>query len=357
MQFINPFMLWGILAVVIPIIFHFWHQKRGQLLNWAATSWLVEKKLQPSKGIRLENILLLLLRCLLLIVLSFFLSKPLIKQLNINDLQKKIHLVQANNLVINNYKFELIEALKKGEKVFLINAETEQIKDFSNITFIPELNPLMFQKSINKIAQQSQNEQLELYFVNNADLTRISNIFVPNKFSLHTVIDSLNIPAKSYLEFSNKKKLFVNASNKLVSASELDKNAHFQAKPIHFGAIDINIESKNKAEKQVIDAALKALEDVYGIEVKTSARKGEGFLFPPLSIGEGLPERLAEIFIKKYNLNPSTNPLSQQQLKSLFRITEIRSKSNEESWFSKGFLLFFIIILGFERFFALKRNA
>jgi hypothetical protein len=374
MEFINPFMFWSSLAVAIPIIFHFWHQKKGKLLNWAATSWLIEKNLQQSRGIRLENILLLLLRCLLLIMLSFFLSKPIFNWLNSNDLAKKVHLVQANSLLVNNYKFELEEAKKRGEKIYWINSKTEQLDDISKMLSSQEFNALMFQSSINKVFQKNPKEQFELYFINNKSLSEVSNIFVPNKFSLHTIIDSLNIPAKPYLEFSNKRKLFINASNQLSSASQLEGNGKFEQKSAHSGAINILVKTQNKVEKQAIEAALKALIQIYQIAItidfeKISEKKydlvisfsswrggGGDRCFGEVINGQ-LPEYLGEILIKHYQLKATQKPLSLQQLNSLFKISQNHSKVSKESSFSKVILLFFIIILGVERWVALRKNA
>ena len=362
-------MLWSALAVAIPIMLHFWHQKKGKLLNWAATSWLIEKNLQQSRGIRLENIWLLLLRCLLLIILSFFLSKPIFNWLNNNGLAKKIHLVQVNPLLVNNYKFELEEAKKRGEKIYWINSKTEQLDDISKMPSSQEFNSLIFQSSINKVFQKNPKEHFELYFVNNQSLSEVPNIFVPNKFSLHTVIDSLNIPSKPYLDFSNKRKLFINASNQLSSALQLEVNGKFEQKPAHSGAINILVQNQNKAEKQAIEAALKALVQVYQIEITTDFEKNLAkeydFVFNEnfakevsnLVFSGQLPEYLGEIMIKHYQLKTAQNPLSQQQLNLLFKISQNHAKVSEEGGFSKAILLFFIIILGIERWIALKKNA
>ncbi len=362
-------MLWGALAVAIPIILHFWHQKKGKLLNWAATSWLIEKNLQQSRGIRLENILLLILRSLLLIILAFFLSKPIFNWLNSNGLTKKIHLVQANDLVINNYKFELEEAIKKGEKLYWINSKTEQTDDISKMPASQEFNALLLQSSINKVFQRNPTEQIEIYFANNQRLSEVSNIFVPNKFALHTVIDSFNIPAKPYLEFSDKRKLFINASNQLNSAFQLEVNGNFEPKPIHLGVINILVENSNKVEKQAIEAALKALKQVYQIEMAIDFEKLLGkkydFVFnndfaedvSNLVFSGQLPEYLGEILIKHYQLKTNLKSLSPQQLNSLFKISQNHSKISQEGWFSKVILLLFIIILGIERSVALKKNA
>lgn len=362
-------MLWSALAVAIPIILHFWHQKKGKLLNWAATSWLIEKNLQQSRGIRLENILLLLLRCLLLIILSFFLSKPIFNWLNNNGLAKKVHLVQANSLLVNNYKFELEEAKKRGEKIYWINSKTEQLNDISKMPSSQEFNSLMFQSSINKVFQKNPKEQFELYFINNQSLSEVPNIFVPNKFSLHTVIDSLNIPAKPYLDFSNKRKLFINTSNQLSSSFTLEANGKFEQKPVHSGAINVLVENQNKAQKQAIEAALKALAQVYQIEMvidfEMNSAKKYDFVFNEnfaedvsnLVFSGQLPEYIGEILIKHYQLKTAQKPLSQQQLNSLFKVSQHHSKISEESGFSKAILLLFIIILGIERWMALKKNA
>ena len=87
LELLNPLMLWGALAISIPIVIHFWHQKKGKIIAWAATSWLIEKNLQQARGLRLDNWVLLLLRCILLL--------------------------QTNDLIVDNFKFEIENALQK----------------------------------------------------------------------------------------------------------------------------------------------------------------------------------------------------------------------------------------------------
>ena len=52
MQFLQPLFLWGTLAVAIPIALHFWHQKKGTVIAWAAMRFLFEKNQQPQRGLR-----------------------------------------------------------------------------------------------------------------------------------------------------------------------------------------------------------------------------------------------------------------------------------------------------------------
>lgn len=401
-------MLWGGLAVSIPIILHFWHQKKGKVLEWAATQWLIEKNLQQSRGIRLDNLLLLLLRCLLILLVCFFLSKPLINWSSSESANKKIHLVQPNSLVANNFKFEIEEAQKKGEKLYWIQSIPTPIEDLSQLPATRDFDPIVFQSCLNKIAQITDKEHLDLYFINQQDLAQVANIFVPNQFGLHTIIDSVNKTAKPYLAFANNnQKLFVNTSNQLVGAAELDKNGKYADKPVQNNTINALILNADKTEKQTINASLKALTEVYQIDLDINTElthnkkydwvfsdtvpiQSTAFSASTLYIlsnsnqipnsqlvyqknviqipfglnpqsselvfnGE-LPECLGEVLLKHYQLNPTSYALSQQQLNGLFKYAR-HTQAPEESEFSKLILLAFIVILGIERYIAIRKNA
>ena len=143
MTFIEPLLLWGALAVAIPIAIHFWHQKRGKLLPWAATQWLTERNQQQSRGLRLDNVLLLLIRCLLLALLAFLLAQPVLNWLNKTETIRKIHLVQPNALVTANFRFELDEARRKEEQVVLADKTGMPVMRHSD-----QINPLTLQTTI-----------------------------------------------------------------------------------------------------------------------------------------------------------------------------------------------------------------
>lgn len=383
-------MLWSALAVGIPIALHFWHQKKGQLLNWAATQWLTEKDLQQSKGIRLDNILLLVTRCLLLFLLVFLLSKPTLTRLAGRDSYQKIHLVQANSLVVSNYRFELEEALKKREKVYWLGVNAEPLEDVSKLPVSHSIHPLELQTCINKVYELNhpfEKAQYELYLVNNQSLSQVSTIFVPSKFSLRSVIDSSQKLAKPYLELSDKRKLFVNEANQLTVALTLPSNEKFEVQPEHSGAINVLLENADKAEKQTITAALKALKDIYQLEFsideQLNSEKKYNWIFTnkespfdakafsekiktiPFSlikekVSNGqLPEYLGELVVQEFELNPKQTPLSQQQLQSLFKTESAQKQTNSENeaWFSKLLVLLLVIILGIERWLAIQKNA
>lgn len=408
MELLNPLMLWGGLAVSIPIILHFWHQKKGKVLDWAATQWLTEKNLQQSKGIRLDNLLLLILRCLLILLLCFILSKPLVNWTGNENSQRKIHLVQPNALVTENFKFELEEAIKKGEQLYWIQHIPAPIDDINQLPATGDFNPVILQSCLNKIALNIAEEHLEMYFINEQGLTQAGNVFVPASYNLHTVVDTLRKFPKPYLAFaSNNQKLFVNGNNQLTTGIELDKNSRYSANPVQSNTINVLILNKDKVEKRIINASMKALAEVYQMDISIdtvlAGTKKYDWVFndgalphsgafsastlyiitntthipgsqltyqknityipyrlnpqsSALVFNGELPEWLGELLIKYYQLNPKSYALSNQQLNSVFKHVK-QSKAPEESTFSKILLLVFIIILGTERYIAIRKSV
>ena len=82
-DFNTPTLHWGLFGLAIPILIHFWHQKQGKRLDWAATQWLSEKNLQQARGIRLDNIWLFVLRLAIVLLLCLALAKPLWNTLHV----------------------------------------------------------------------------------------------------------------------------------------------------------------------------------------------------------------------------------------------------------------------------------
>ncbi|MCU0327295.1 MAG: BatA domain-containing protein [Spirosomaceae bacterium] len=262
MELLNPVMLWGVFAISIPILLHFWHQKKGKVIEWAAMQWLIEKDLQQSKGIRLDNILLLILRCLLVLLLALILSEPILNCLNSSDLSKKIHLVQANALVSDNFRFELEEAQKKGEKIHWINQNSESVKDIKQLPQRKEFDAFILQNCINQVRQKVDNEQFELYLVNSTKLGQLANIFIPNNFKIHSVIDSTT-QSKPFVKFSDNKFLVVNPENQLVISEIIDPKKYPNI--AHTGELKFLFLSNDESARKSFTAALKAIGEVYEI--------------------------------------------------------------------------------------------
>ncbi|GAB3557018.1 BatA domain-containing protein [Spirosoma fluminis] len=399
MQFVEPYLLWGALAVAIPVVIHFWHQKRGKLLPWAATQWLTEKDQQQSRGLRLDNIALLIVRCLLLLLVALLLSQPVLHWFDQSKASQRIHLVQPSTLVANNFKFELDEAQKKGESVYWIHDQlpvyTTPLSSLANST---QFNALTLQTAINQLP--SETTELHTYLVNDQELADLPAITVPATFQLHSVPDSTT-PARPYLAVRANKKLFVNRAGKLTSNETLDPTVKFRPTPALTGSVRVLLSYRNLRERQTVKAALAALSDVYALDLIIDERPAPNqaynwvltdqtalanrtapqtlyivsgpdqavatnnviytneTLTPQTSerVASGqLPEWLGQQFIQQYVLNPTHQPLSQSALNALF-IPSPKRNVTQQAGIQQALLLLLTVLLVLERWLALTKNA
>lgn len=399
MELLNPYILWGSLAISIPIVIHFWHQKKGKVIAWAATQWLSEKNLQQSRGIRLDNILLLIIRCLLLLLLVFILSKPLIKWTKSSADKAKIHLIQPNKSLIENYKFEIEEALKKGEKCYWIHSKTTQFNDIKDIPqqSLKNIDALSMQIALNEIGHKIINQTLHLYFVNQESLAKLPAIFVPTDFKLHPMIDSSK--HTKFLSFSENKKSYVDEANLLKTTNNTEQVI---GESVNNGALKVGVFNTDTNEKKQILASLAALKDTYEweFEVESEAKNNKKydiiFSDKPMPTSDNsfyfftgtkfwktfptqkaknlsyfadlvkpqtnewvfngqLPEFLGNKIIDFYNLQ-ANKPLTNNELNKIFQVQKYPQKSSNE-WFSKSLLLVFILLLVLERWLAITKNA
>jgi hypothetical protein len=395
MTFVEPYLLWGALAVTIPVVIHFWHQKHGKPLPWAATQWLTEKDQQQSRGLRIDNIPLLIVRCLLLLVLALLVSQLLLNKSDQSEAIKTVHLVQPSTFVADNFRFELDEAAKKGEAVYLANSELTPFSTKPDQTASAgRFNALQLQTAINELPAETTN--LHLYLQNAELLANVPAITVPQRFRLHSVIDSASQP-RPYLAVRDSKKLYINQSGKLTTGVETP-NVKLQAAPAHEGPLRVLLQYANTPERQTVRAALQALMDVYSLDLaidekpirqsydwvlthKVPIRLTPKTLYivslneqvphpsnviytnerltPQMSdrvVNGQLPEWLGQQLVQHYGLPAQSNPLSKQALANLF-VPSTKRSVHQQASMQPVLLLLFVCLLLAERWLALTKNA
>ena len=79
MAFLNPLLLFGLLAVSVPIIIHLLNRRKFQKVVWAAMRFIQTSVEKNQKRMRVEDMILLALRCLLLVLLALALARPAFK--------------------------------------------------------------------------------------------------------------------------------------------------------------------------------------------------------------------------------------------------------------------------------------
>src|SRR5436190_23605341 len=78
-MFLNLPMLLGLLAISIPIIIHLLNRRRFQKVQWAAMRFVRISVEQNQRRILVEDLLLLILRCVLVALLALALARPVLR--------------------------------------------------------------------------------------------------------------------------------------------------------------------------------------------------------------------------------------------------------------------------------------
>lgn len=73
----NPLLLGiGVPLVALPIIIHLLNKRKFKIVDWAAMDFLLDADKRNRRRVRLENLILLLLRCLAVLLIAFLLARP-----------------------------------------------------------------------------------------------------------------------------------------------------------------------------------------------------------------------------------------------------------------------------------------
>jgi len=76
MSFLNPWLLIGGLGIALPILAHLFNRHKVKETDWAAMQFLNRNVRVRSKQMRIQDLLLLVLRCLAILLFVFALSRP-----------------------------------------------------------------------------------------------------------------------------------------------------------------------------------------------------------------------------------------------------------------------------------------
>src|SRR2546422_9771777 len=76
MSFLAPLFLFGVLAVAAPIVFHLIRRTSREKMPFSSLMFLQPTPPRVTRSSKLENILLLLLRCLVLCLLALGFARP-----------------------------------------------------------------------------------------------------------------------------------------------------------------------------------------------------------------------------------------------------------------------------------------
>jgi hypothetical protein len=119
MTFANPFWLWGLAALSIPIAIHLLSRKEGKVISVGSLRHLKDANTQQFKSLRLNEILLLMLRCLLFGLVVLFMSGL---QMTQNNKQKWVLLEER--LKDDSKALSILDSLmKRGYELHYVTSQ------------------------------------------------------------------------------------------------------------------------------------------------------------------------------------------------------------------------------------------
>lgn len=84
MSFVNATYLFGLLGFIIPIAIHLWNKKEAKVIKVGSIQFVPNQDSNQSRSLQLNEVLLLLLRCLLLGLISFLMAGLMIEEKSIS---------------------------------------------------------------------------------------------------------------------------------------------------------------------------------------------------------------------------------------------------------------------------------
>lgn len=361
----NPFLLWGALGIVIPILIHLWNKKESRVLDWAATQWLLEKNRVQQRNLKLDNLLLLLVRCLLITLLAFLLSEPAFHSLPDSETSAAAHLIEPDSRVVENFRYELQAALDRKEPLFWIDGSATPVSDLTRIPTVNGLLNSLLQASVDKVERSGQT--LNLYLQNSQKLVAAATVFVHGEIRVHSVTNTFSTVPQLWKTLKQVDALVSFQSKEeehIVGAAlvALRENSGLPVR-ISFAAEAGHVYDLVLTDRLPVENGSKSLLIVSGYQGLNPAPSRMSFYPERFTIKEsdmvrsgGLPEWIAERLLAYYDIIPSKAPLSQMQLNAVFRRAAGGLGDRTNGNFQSGLLIAFIVLLIIERAMAFRSN-
>ncbi|HTN76519.1 MAG TPA: BatA domain-containing protein [Pirellulaceae bacterium] len=158
--------LLGALAVLSPILIHLLNKRKFKIVDWAAMDFLLDADKRNRRRVRLENLLLLLLRCLAMLLLGLLLARPFIPSsltAGILDSAQFEHIVVLDDSLSTQVQAGNQSAFDDA-KQRLIDMVRGFSKDRNDDSFTLILTSLPDQRQVNgvRVTPQSVDELVDL---------------------------------------------------------------------------------------------------------------------------------------------------------------------------------------------------
>jgi len=176
-QFFYPIGLMAFAGLIIPLVIHLWNVKQGKTLKIGSIALLGESSRASAKSFKLNDWLLFVLRCILLILLAFLLAQPYFKE--ITSISNKTGWILVDKSifpqVFKAHNTTIDSLLKKGYEIHDFNPGFVQlsIKDTASNTAKP--GDTLSYSTLLMAANQNIPSGASVYLFASRRLNRVGN--------------------------------------------------------------------------------------------------------------------------------------------------------------------------------------
>jgi hypothetical protein len=157
-EFLNPFLLFGILAAVAPLLIHLWSRRQAKTINFSSLMLLLEAHRRSVSRLQLKNLLILLLRMLIVVFIALALARPLLK----NAFSFAGARMKTSCVIVldNSYSMDYVGIagrrfdLAKEKAIEIINSL--QSDDSASLVLMSDLADIVFRKMTTDLQQVRQ---------------------------------------------------------------------------------------------------------------------------------------------------------------------------------------------------------
>lgn len=259
MSFLNASMLWGLIAISIPILIHIFNLRKVKKVEFSTLMFLKELQKSKLKRIKLKQLLLLITRICIIVFLVLAFAKPVI--LNVNSIGTSsvsnvfIVLDNSYSMSIRNQNGTYLDQSKK-----IVQDIIKKYKDTDNIYLIRSSDLLLKSKNflvpdLNSVKEKTDSIKIS-YIKNNASeyLNYINNVIQSNKGveknSVYIISDFQTVNLNENNSISNYN--FNNASLKLIKFPDRIVN-NISIEDFEFNNSLINIDGEIKVKFKILN--------------------------------------------------------------------------------------------------------
>lgn len=260
-MFSNPLYLFALAGLALPVAIHLLHWKEGKVIKLGSLRHVLETNTKQFRGIKLNEILLLLLRCAMIVVFCFLLSGLQCSRVSKQRwalIEKGIEKIPDFNLVLDSLQksgYEL-RCLAEGFPLLKDSSANDQINYWKLIDQLqskPLSNSIVFAK--NKIENfQGLREALP------PTIRWISLPLPPTHFVVKATAHADSIVQR--VGYSDATKTFFN-DEKISTASN-----SFPVSSIDTVSVLLVADAAFRVDEKIVEAAFSAIEKIVPIKFK-----------------------------------------------------------------------------------------